>query len=95
MEAHNSSEDPPEFKWSVLSSYADALRRQLGEGLHIMESGVLNRKIEFNNNLICRMEARTDERMSEKELQQELTKRKVFNENLKKFVCEKAATSDD
>ena len=94
MEAHNGSKDPPEFKWAVLDSYADALRRQLGEGLHILESGALNRKIEFNNNLICRMEARTDERMSEKELQQELIKRKTFNENLKKFVCEKAVTSD-
>ena len=56
MEAHADNIEAPEFEWKVVDAYTDALRRQLGEGLHIMESVALNKKLEFNNNLICRME---------------------------------------
>ena len=94
MDAHSGSNEPPEFKWTIMDSYTDALRRQLAEGLLILKSGVLNKKLEFNNNLICRMEARTNGALSEKELQKELSERKAYNEKLKNFICDKASASD-
>ena len=68
MEMHQDSTTAPEFKWSILDSYKDALRRQLCEGLYILESGSLNRKHEFNRNLICRMEATLDSHLSDSQL---------------------------
>ena len=42
----------PEFEFKVIASYEDALRRQLCKELQILQSGTLNRKLEFNNNVI-------------------------------------------
>ena len=87
MEAHASSLVAPEFEWNILDSYGDALRRQLGEGLHILHSGVLNRKQEYNNNIICRMQVtRGKEDLSERDLQKELEKKKIYNNRLKSFI---------
>ena len=86
MENHGTSIVPPEFKWQVLDKYSDALRRQLAEGLHIIDTGVLNRKLEFNNNIICRMEASTNSVTSENQLQKELDERKKYKENIKSFI---------
>ena len=89
MDSHYDSDDPPEFKWTVIDSYKDALRRQLGEGLHILNAGALNRKCEFNSNIICRMEARADVKTSDKELQEEVVRRKSYMEKLRQFICDK------
>ena len=87
MEAHESSLEPPDFEWKVLESYGDALRRQLGEGLHILHSGVLNRKQEYNNNIICRMQVtKGKDDLSERDLQKELEKKKIYNNRLKSFI---------
>ena len=87
MEAHETSLDAPEFKWQVLDSYGDALRRQLGEGLHILESGVLNRKFEFNNNIICRLQVtRSKDELTEEDLQRELESKRIFNNRMKTFI---------
>ena len=45
----------PEFKFEVVAAYTDPLRRQLAEGLLILEKGDLNRRCEYNNNFICRL----------------------------------------
>ena len=58
MEKHPTDLECPRFKFVVIGQYKDALRRQLGEALHIMDSGNLNRKMEFNQNEICRLESR-------------------------------------
>ena len=93
MDAHESSNDPPEFEWKIVESYSDALRRQLCEGLYILEEGALNRKNEFNNNMICRMRAMLKDTMSEKELQKELEARKEYNDRLRSFVVKKSKKS--
>ena len=86
MEVHGTSTEAPQFKCQVLDSYTDALIPQLGEGLHILEAGVLNRKLAFHNNIICRMQATVYDDLSEKQLQQELDKRKVYNHKIKNFI---------
>ena len=87
MESHSSSLEPPKFKWEVIESFGDALRRQLGEGLLILQSGVLNKRVEFNNNLICRMSATTvGGVVTEKELQDEIEKKRDYTCRLKKFI---------
>ena len=45
MEAHETSSESPEFEWQIIDSYPDALRRQLCEGLYILEEGALNKKM--------------------------------------------------
>ena len=94
LEAHQNSDDPPESKWTVLDSYTDALRRQLGEGLHILKSGASNRKSEFNSNIICRLEARSDADPTDLELQQEIVRRKKHTDDIKRFICDKSTASD-
>ena len=87
LEKHTSCREPPEFKWEVVDAYSDALRRQLCEGLQIIEAGVLNKKMEFHNNLICRMRAATTrDEWSEKELQKEMDERKMYKMKIKKFI---------
>ena len=55
LEAHPMSVEAPEFEWNVVDAYGDALRHHLCEGLQIMEAGSLNKRLEFHNNIICRM----------------------------------------
>ena len=42
MSEHATDTSPPEFTFRVLNSCNDALRRQLGEGIQILETGSLN-----------------------------------------------------
>ena len=86
MEEHSTSTDAPEFKWQIVDSYKDALRRQLGEGLYIMKEGVLNKKNEFNANAIYRMQAQLDNTLSEEELHKEIEERRAYKLKIKNFV---------
>ena len=95
MDVHGTSVVAPEFKWQVLDKYSDALRRQLAEGLHIMNSGVLNKKVEFSTNIICRMQATTTATTSEAELQKELDERRVYKDKLRNFVSVMSKISPD
>ena len=94
MDTHSHTMEAPQFEWKVIDAYTDALRRQLGEGLHILESGALNKKLEFNHNLICRMEVTTSNRASDTDLQHELSKPKTSSKRLSKFINERASTTD-
>ena len=62
--------------------------------MHIIESCALNKKLEFNNYLICRMEAAKNDKLSDKDLQLELTRRKAYISKLKKIIQEKAYTTN-
>ena len=86
MDSHPTSLEAPEFKWQVMDSYGDALRRQLSEGLHIMEAGALNKRLEFHNNIICRLRPSTSQDMSENELQKALEKKRVYHSKINKFI---------
>ena len=86
MEAHPTIMEAPEFKWQVLDAYSDALRRQLCEGLNIITAGVLNKRLEFHQNIICRLQAATTTELTEKELQKALERKKEYNMRLKRFI---------
>ena len=94
MDKHSASIEAPVFKWEILASYTDALRRQLGEGLYIMEAGGLNRRDEFNHNLICRMSPVMNEPMSEKELKSELERKRLYRDRLKMFIVDMSRKSN-
>ena len=85
----------PEFKWKILDSYRDALRRQLCEGLYILEAGALNKKVEFNRNIICRLEAPVDTLITDKQLKQEINRRRTYNEKIACFIKKMSVMSDD
>ena len=86
MEVHGLSVEPPEFEWKILDKYKDPLRRQLCKGLHIWQSGTLNKKSEFNNNLICRLEVVDKGFLTDKQLKLEIESRREYKEKLREFV---------
>ena len=55
MLEHSTQTKPPEFNFKVLSAYPDALRRQISEGLNILDTGILSKKLESSQNKIHRM----------------------------------------
>ena len=77
---HRSSIEPPRFKWKVRDQYPDALRRQISEGLHIIQSGTLNKKCEFNSNITCRLQVAEFNLITDKQLKRELESRREFQE---------------
>ena len=58
---------------------------------------MLNRKLEFNNNIICRMQAVTTTTgvMSETQLQKELEEKKMYRDKLKSFIDVMSHVSPD
>ena len=53
---HPLSPVPPSIKFKRVSSHKDALSRQLKEALLILREGTLNKRDEFSNNEVVRME---------------------------------------
>ena len=94
MERHGLSTEPPEFEWKIIAKYKDPLRRQLCEGLHILQSGTLNKKSEFNNNLICRLEAVDNKFLTDKQLKLEIESRRENKDKLREFVNVMTRISD-
>ena len=89
MEKHRESPEPPLFKWKIIDQYPDALRRQLCEGLNILHTGTLNKKCEFNSNIICRLQVPENNFLTDKQLKNEVDSRKSFKEKLRCFINEK------
>ena len=79
MMHHQTDTVPPRFKFKIASSYQDALRRQISEGLFIIEKGTLNKRDEFNSNEICRLVSVSNDRWNENDLKNELKDRQQFN----------------
>ena len=94
MDTHGHTLDAPVFEWKVMDAYTDALRRQVSEGLHIMEAGALNKKLEFNSNLICRMEVNSNCNITDEHLQKELSRRRLQCNKLREFIREKSYNTD-
>ena len=51
-----------------------------------MEAGALNKRLEFHNNIICRLRPSTSQDMSENELQKALEKKRVYHSKINKFI---------
>jgi len=86
MDCHGTCTTPPEFEFKIIARYEDALRRQLCEGLYILQAGTLNRKVEFNNNVISRLEVPDLEIYQEKWLKEELETRTAYKNKMKNFI---------
>ena len=76
MEHHGSSSACPTFKFRVIGSFKDPLRRQLLEAIKITYSGTLNKRNEHGHNEICRLlpskSQREEEQMVEKSRREKL-----------------------
>ena len=55
IETHGTNQIKPEFKFEVIVSYRDPMRRQLAEALMINQEGDLNRRNELNSNNMCKL----------------------------------------
>ena len=85
MEAHGTSTVCPEFKFKILASYDDPLRRQLNEALNIGWIGTMNRKDEMNSNEICQLQPSINTWAYENEWKKSTESRKLLKEKLNNF----------
>ena len=85
MEAHPTRSSCPAFKFEIIESYGDPLRRQICEALYIRLEGTLNRKTEFNTNELCRFEAPEMTIDQERRWKDEFEHRKKIRHNIKNF----------
>ena len=85
MHTHGLEVECPEFKFEIIGAYSDALRRQIGEAVNIIDKGTLNRKNEFNSNELCRLEPTVTTWTSEEHWRQDLEQRRIKKEKLKNF----------
>ena len=93
MESHSLDTECPEFKFEVVRQYSDPLRRQLSEALHILEVGSLNRKMEFNENMLCRLESKQTDWEADKKYNADVRERHIFNERLENFIAVMSSVS--
>ena len=84
---HSTDTHAPEFKFRIIASYPDPLRRQLCEGIEILNSGTLNRRLEFNRNDICRMISSTSAWDLEREINNQTVEREKLRRNVNNFVA--------
>ena len=94
MESHHLDTVCPELKFEIVSQYNDPLRRQLSEALHILDTGSLNRRMEFNEKVICRLESKQTEWELENRYNTEMLARKDFNEKIQSFICVMSSISN-
>ena len=75
MEDHGLDTTPPNFSFKTVARYADALRRQVCESLCIIKEGTLNRKYEFDKNVICTLRVPDADEFSDQILKKEVASR--------------------
>ena len=85
MTNHPTSCKRPEFEYKILSCYPDALRRQLSEGLLIIEKGGLNRRNEFGQNNLCRMQVSKSDAEQEELSKEVMKEKKLYEEKIDNF----------
>ena len=68
MKHHGTEVTSPEFKFELIGSYNDPLRRQLTEAIEIKEQGTLNSKHEFGVNDLYHLECSSPNREQEARL---------------------------
>ena len=77
----------PKFKFELITTYPDPLRRQISEALHIIDLGTLNRKTEFNLNELCTFEAKENSLDIERRVKKELECRTKIKDDLTHFIA--------
>lgn len=86
MLVHGTSMTCPRFKFKLIGTYPDPLRRQICEALNIIDIGSLNRKSEFNINELCYLEAKEKSKDIEARVKSELELRKRIKDDMKPFI---------
>ena len=86
MEHHPLETQCPKFKYEVIGRFGDPMRRQLNEAINILHSGILNRRMEFGRNELCRLEPSRCELDKEKYFQAEMRERKNFKTKMEEFI---------
>ena len=86
MLQHGTQMLPPNFSFKLVGKYGDCLSRQLSEALYIEEFGNLNRKSEYTNNHISRLEAGLSDREKCRMREQEAYERANFISNITNFA---------
>ena len=86
MDRHSTDTVIPTFKFEVLASYCDPLRRQLTEAILISKQGTLNGKSEFGVNEIIKLEGAATSREQEERLKTELEKRQRDKIKIQSFI---------
>ena len=86
MNNHPLDTKTPEFEYKIVGSYADALRRQLCEGLFIIERGGLNKRVEFGQNRLCRMQSTLSSEEQEENTKEVTKQKKLFLEKMENFI---------
>jgi len=94
MNFHGLDAVAPTFKFETVAQFSDPLRRQICEGLHILESGALNKKHEFNSNVICRLQVPDNSLDTDANLNKLIESRRTYKEKLKGFVDVMAIASN-
>ena len=77
---------PPNFSFKLVGKYGDCLSRQLSEALYIEEFGNLDRKSEYTNNHISRLEAGLSDREKCRMRELEANERANFISNITSFA---------
>ena len=86
MENHGLEVKPPEFRFTVIAVYLDALRCQISEGLYVLDSGTLNRKTKFYQNVICRLVVPEKYQDSDWWIKRELDNRNTLKSKMRNFI---------
>ena len=87
MEEHGMDGSCPEFGFEIMYTYKDPLRHQVCEGLNILKSGQMNKRMEFNHNFICRMNVTEDASAGEEYLKKGLRDKLIFKECVRGFIA--------
>ena len=86
MRVHSTDTQMPEFRFKIVESYKDPLRRQLSEALHILDTGGLNKRMEFNANFICRLESKKTPTEMENEARVLMSSKKLYSVHMSDFI---------
>ena len=83
---HGTEIDPPRFKFDVISTHRDCLSRQLREAILIRERGRLNRKKEYSNNELIKMEVNTYSWEQDRQTTEEGTEKRCMKQKIEQFI---------
>ena len=86
QEVHGQEMVPPVFKFTALSTHRDCLSRQLREAIFIKEKGRLNRKKEYSNNELIKMEVQSYSWEQERIAAAEGQEKRRVKENVEMFI---------
>ena len=86
MDKHGLNLEPPRFRFKAVRSFKDCLSRQLSEALMINDKGRLNRKHEYTNNELIKLETNLYSWELDKKQTDERKSRKRLKDNIEQFV---------